>query len=270
MARCLGPNSPYGCGHHTEHVAAAKKGWITRRAKTKFFNSGEHGALKALFGKDVTLAHEHPSHAGFAVFKSGDKWYEVPSQIFRQEIRHGKLLQGQQAKDVIRQRREDERIERSYQREVAKVEKEIERHKAQEEKKKLAQRHKEELDRLKERRYRQREEQRVSASGYAQYKEVVHAIRRQGGIRPDKVSSASSKGEGPGKQYRGLGEWQALPRSVRTYKGIQGRKPQPLDDVAQSIAEEFPDLPIGRGDDLALYLQMQGRMRGGMFPRRVA
>src|SRR5690242_12877457 len=150
MARCLGPNSPYGCGHHTEHVAAAKKGWITRRAGTEFASSEEHGAVKALFGKDVTLAHEHPSHAGFTTFKSEGKWYEVPTRVFKQHAAHGRLLQEQQAHEAERQRREDERSEREHQSRIAKLEQRKDREAAQQEKKRLIDERKLEQGRIRE------------------------------------------------------------------------------------------------------------------------
>lgn len=53
MARCLGPNSPYGCGHHTEHVEAAKKGWATRRAVIEQRRGDEMGARVVFVSADL-------------------------------------------------------------------------------------------------------------------------------------------------------------------------------------------------------------------------
>ncbi|HEY7413948.1 MAG TPA: hypothetical protein VH593_02050, partial [Ktedonobacteraceae bacterium] len=173
MAYCHGPNSPYGCAHHVQHQEAAKKGWITRRAGTRFAASHEHNAISALFGNEITHAHEHESHKGQIVFKSKGQWYELPKSVFAGFVREGRSLQREQARTVEKQRREDERKEREYQREVARLEKIGQREQAQKAKK----RQKEERDRLKYEREREREERRVHASGYAQYQEVVRSIR---------------------------------------------------------------------------------------------
>lgn len=238
MKRC-GPESPYGCGHHIEHVRAARKGWITRRAGVEFRSSEEHGAVRALLGMEVKHAHEHKSHAGFTLFKSGPDWFEVPTAVFKRYAAKGKLLQGEEAKLARAQKRHDEQGEKVYLRELARLQ-------AEDERAAVRARHNEEQERVKAERQRARDLRRHEASGAAQYREVVRHIRASGGIRPNR---ADSRGKIPE-----LEEWRDLPASVKTRKGGQA-----LDDIAAEVGREFGDLGIQTGDDLAAYLKSQHR-----------
>lgn len=89
----------------------------------------------------------------------------------------------------------------------------------------------------------ERELKRMKREEYAQ---VVRRIRQMGGIRPHK------NGFG---QLIELEEWRCLPRSVRTYSGFNGRKPQPADDVALTLSEEFPWIGVQNENDLFKYLR---------------
>ncbi len=69
MAICHGPNAPYGCGHHDEHVAAAKLGWFRRKRGAAFQSSDAHRHASTFAGSEVSHAHEHETHKGRVVFK---------------------------------------------------------------------------------------------------------------------------------------------------------------------------------------------------------
>lgn len=76
---------------------------------------------------------------------------------------------------------------------------------------------------------------------------VIRRIKQIGGIRPDRIPSGSSAKKPPN-----YSEWKNLPKQVRVSNVNKG---QALDDVAATIAEEFPELRIERGDDLKRYLE---------------
>jgi|SRR5579883_2939169 hypothetical protein len=149
MARCIGANPPYGCGHFREHQIAAKKGWITRRAAATFKTTEEHAALAALFGDPIEAAHEHPDHKNMVRFKHKGKWYELPRSEFRRLVEEGKKLQREQAREEKRQARNLQREER----------------------------------------YKRAQDRQLAAVRRAEYQGVVRLIRENHGIHPNRALS---------------------------------------------------------------------------------
>ncbi len=149
MARCIGLHPAYGCGHFKEHQAAARKGWMTRRASATFRGTEDHTALGALFGRPVEAAHEHPEHRGLVRFLHKRKWYELPRAEFRRLVGEGKVLQREQARDA-------RRAERAAAHEAT---------------------------------YRAKQEKQLAAVERAEYQSVVKAIRAHGGIRPNRADA---------------------------------------------------------------------------------
>lgn len=84
----------------------------------------------------------------------------------------------------------------------------------------------------------------------AEHAAVIKRIKRAGGIKPNALPSGSGKTKPP--EYE---EWQGLPRQVRVHNKRDSRVGRSLDDMAATIAEEFPELGIKNGDDLAKYLE---------------
>lgn len=112
---CHGVNAPYGCGHHAEHVEAARKGWITRRRNqgqrgTEFEGSEEQRLTSLFLGDTVSLAHTHPEHKNTVVFKQKGKWYELPKRTFASFVRGGRETEREQQK-LTKQRKREQRLE---------------------------------------------------------------------------------------------------------------------------------------------------------------
>lgn len=214
MARCLGENPPYGCAHHLEHVAAAKKAWQTRRAGVSFAGTRQHKALSALFGEEISHAHDAPEHKGMMRFKHGGKWYELPKAEFNRLVHEGEQLQ-----------REQEREQKAAERNTAKAQKEEER------------------ARLAEQRIMAQQERQLAAAHKAEYHSVVKRIRQIGGIRPNRPDARGKIPE--------ASEWKALPKSVKTNCKDCG---QPVDEMAATISEEFPWLRINNDTELRNFL----------------
>jgi len=82
-------HSSYGCGHHQEHVEAARKGWITRRGGLGTPAREDEAWFRELF-PGATHAHTHPSHPKLVVFKQGDKWFELPTREYAGLAREGR------------------------------------------------------------------------------------------------------------------------------------------------------------------------------------
>lgn len=81
--KCLGPNCPYGYGHHDEHVAAAKLGWERRRqGAAKYHDRAWQG----------TEAHYHSDHRGRKHFVLKDattgQHVEVGYKLYESFIRN--------------------------------------------------------------------------------------------------------------------------------------------------------------------------------------
>lgn len=115
---CHGVNPPYGCGHHAEHVEAARKGWITRRRNqgqrgTEFEGSEEQRLASIFLGDTVSLAHTHPEHKNTVVFKQKGKWYELPRRTFASFVRGGRETEREQQK-LAKSRQREQRLELEY------------------------------------------------------------------------------------------------------------------------------------------------------------
>lgn len=220
MARCLGDNPPYGCGHFKEHQEAARKGWITRRHGTRFAGTNAHKALTALFGEEVSHAHTHPEHKGLIRFKNAGKWYELPKAEFTRLTHEGQRFL-----------REQSHAEKKSERETAKAASA------------------EEKGRIREESARQAQERQVLAARKAEYKSVTRRIRQMGGIRPYRENATTGK-------TPELEEWRDLPKSVKTSDRSKGFAP---DDMAQAINEEYPWLRLETGSDLGSYLENEKR-----------
>ena len=227
MARCLGENPPYGCGHHIEHQAAARKGWITRRHGLQFAGTRQHKALSALFGEEISHAHAAPEHRNMVRFKNAGKWYELPRAEFNRLAHEGE-----------QHIREQERAQRQHERETVKALKA------------------EEKQQLQEAHYKQSQERQLAAARKAEYQSVTKRIKQLGGIRPYKASSTDAKNKHPE-----LEEFKDLPRSVKTR---DQRKGVALDDAAATIHEEYPWLKIQNDSDLRRYLIDEKKHTGPM------
>ena len=215
MAKCLGPDSPYGCGHHLQHMDAARKGWITRRHGTQFAGTRQHKALSALFGEEISHAHTAKEHRGMVRFKNAGKWYELPRQEFNRLAREGEA-----------HIREQERAQRQHEQATAKAQKDEERQKLQEEQ------------------YKRAQERQLAAARKAEYQSVTKRIKQLGGIRPYRKSATTGK-------TPELEEWKDLPQNVKTRDEKKGVA---LDDAAATISEEFPWLRIQNDSELRRYL----------------
>lgn len=179
MAYCHGEHSPYGCGHHAEHIAAARLGWMRRHSGKAFEGSQEQRWLQSFAGGEVRHAHTHRTKRGTVVmFKHKGKWFEVSRSSYRDMLRAGREME----RDEQRERRRAEAEQRRLDREHASAEK------------KAAARARAEA---REREAQERMFRRIQTQERAG---VVRAIREIGGIRSDKVHH---------------GEWATLPASIR-------------------------------------------------------
>lgn len=107
---CHGANAPYGCGHHAEHVRAAKLGWARRKGAeaAHFEGSDEQRLVSAFLGDEVNYAHTHAEHPNTVVFKSKGKWYELPKRTFNSFVRGGREQEREQAKARREQHKRNE------------------------------------------------------------------------------------------------------------------------------------------------------------------
>lgn len=183
MARCHGPDSPYGCGHHAEHVAAARKGWLTRRRRHAWVHSEDHDALRRVVG-DVSDVHTHDKHPRSVMMRQGGKWYELPKAEYKSLVRAGREM----ARDEERERKARDRARKLIEAERGKASRQAERERQQAE------------------RYRAMQERQAAAVARAERAEVVKIIKRAGGIRPNPSGV-------------GRGEYAALPADVRRRNG---------------------------------------------------
>jgi hypothetical protein len=156
-------------------------------------------------------------------FKNASKWWELPKREFNWLVQEGE-----------NHIRDQERASKKAERDAAKAQQVEEKQKLQEEHYKLAQ------------------ERQLSAARKAEYQSVVRRIRQMGGIRPFRTSGTTGK-------TPELEEWKDLPRSVKTRDQRRGFA---LDDIAQSINEEYPWLHLANGDDLWSYLTNKKNQSG--------
>ena len=207
---CHGGHAPYGCGHHAEHVAAAKKGWITRRRHSRgasFEGSEDQYYASAFTGEKITHAHTHAEHPRTVVFKSGGKWYELPRRTFQSFVKGGREME----RDEEKQRKQQQAQSRNE---------------------------------LKE---RIASERQTEAYSRMQRAAVVKYIMGSKGIAPDKKVG----------RYKGnRSEWLQLPAQVRNTKSHFK-----LDQVAEHVAEAFPELRIESGDDLIRFFEREDYRR---------
>ena len=138
MATCHGPESPYGCGHHAEHVRAARKGWTTRRRSRSFLSTRDAEDLKRVVGPTLEGHHVHRTKTGARkhLLKIEGAWFSMSQDEYKGLVRAGRegrkaearekkrapRLAAKQARDDARYRAAQERearaIERAEQREV--------------------------------------------------------------------------------------------------------------------------------------------------------
>lgn len=92
MATCHGPDSPYGCGHHKEHVRAARKGWITRRRSQSFLSTRDADDLRRVVGPSLAGHHVHRSKSGKRVhmMKVEGQWFSMDQREYAQLVRAGR------------------------------------------------------------------------------------------------------------------------------------------------------------------------------------
>jgi hypothetical protein len=183
MARLCQPDSPYGCGHHDEHVAAARLGWTRRRAGVAFEASRQQRYLSRVVGQ-VHSAHRHPDHPGVVAFKRDGKWYEMSRMEFRRLVGVGRRQEEQERKEQARQRREQREIARFYEL-TAREERQAE------------------LGRRREERGREREQAHLRAVQRAERAEVVKLMREYG-VRQESEDRS---------------EYELLPAEVRRKEG---------------------------------------------------
>lgn len=214
---CHGRNAPYGCGHHAEHVAAANKGWITRRKHSRgasFEGSEDQYYASAFTGGKISYAHTHAEHPNRVVFQQNGKWYELPRRTFQSFVKGGREME----RDEEKQRKQQQKSTR---------------------------------DQLKERILLERQGEAYSRSQRA---EVVKFIMGSKGIAPDKKVG----------RYKGnRDEWLSLPAQVRNTKSHFK-----LDQVAEHVADAFPELRIESGDDLIRFFEREDYRRREAAGRR--
>ena len=97
MARCLGPHCPYGWGHHDEHVAAALKGWRSRREGRRVQEAAR--GVNVLFN-GISQVHQHKR--GHVQFHHEGKFYELPTKEFQRLGREGHKLANKEARAAYR------------------------------------------------------------------------------------------------------------------------------------------------------------------------
>lgn len=116
---CHGANAPYGCGHHAEHVEAAKKGWANRRKHQRgatFEGSEDQYYASGFLGEQISYAHTHPEHKGRVVFKSKGKWYELPARTFASYVSGGRKLEREEQKRAEARKRDEAKGAKAKQR----------------------------------------------------------------------------------------------------------------------------------------------------------
>jgi hypothetical protein len=217
MARvCTGPASPYGCGHHDQHVAAARLGWRRRRLGAHFMGSRSQSHLARVVGQ-VENAHAHPDHRGVVAFKQRGKWYEMPGAEFRRLVGVG---------------RDQEAFDRRETAHKAREAREIAKFRGLEEKERRGA----EIAQRREERNREREQAHMRAVSRAERSEVVKLLREFGGVRLE------------GKQDRG--EYALLPAEVRRKEGRYT-----IDTAREHVMENMPWLNLNTPDDLVQFFE---------------
>ena len=232
MAYCHGPDSPYGCGHHDEHVEAAKKGWITRRGNNaggvvrgptvrqelrgegaKFLSKESHDLASAFLGERVRNAHTHPSHKGRVLFQSRGKWYELPTREFNSFVRGGRTA--------------------NYERNE--------------------QRRKTEANSIQEKLYQQQQANTVRREQYERVLSVFKGI----GVKPSvkrtlggAVKTERRRGTASNRRAGYEDEYYQLPKSIRNTKSHYT-----IDQFVETVQETAPELRIEDENDLRTYFE---------------
>lgn len=232
MAYCHGPDSPYGCGHHDEHVDAAHKGWATRRRNegagvargptvrqelrgegAKFLPKEAHDLASAFLGERVRNAHVHPSHKGRVLFQSRGKWYELPTREFNSFVRGGRTAN----------------YERNEQRRKA------------------------EAGSVQEKLYQQVQANAVRREQYERVLSVFKGV----GVKPSvkrtlggAVKTERRRGTASNRRAGYEDEWYSLPKSIRNAKSHYT-----LDQYVETVNETAPELRIEDDNDLRTYFE---------------
>ena len=206
MPRYCHPGASYGCGHHAEHVEAAKKGWRTRRGQgpVAALRNAE-SILSDLYGDTVTGAHTHKSHPKEVRFKMSGKWFRVSTGEFHALVKEGAKVRREQQRAAARDARANARERASAP--VARL-----------------------RDEIRELQYRDAMMRIGEDDTAATYKNTLARLRKRG-ISPSRHE----------KFYRrrnkilpvDYGEWETLPKSLRRRHGGYS-----LDDLANVFAEE--------------------------------
>ena len=231
MPRYCHPGASYGCGHHQEHVEAARKGWRTRRGQgpVAALRTAE-GILSDLYGDTVTGAHTHKSHPGEVRFKMSGQWYRVPTAEFHALVSEGKKVRREQQRAAARDARANARERASAP--VRQLREEI-----------------------REKQYRDAMKRTAEDEQATIYKHTLKQLRRRG-ISPSRHEKYNSRrGKTVPVDY---GEWETLPKPLRRRHGGYS-----LDDLQTVFAEEgavAPDHAEGMdiNDNMALLERMLG------------
>lgn len=234
MARCHGPDAPYGCGHHAEHVAAAHKGWRTRRRRHEWVRSEDFGHLSRIVG-DVTDVHTHDTHPHSVMVRRAKKWYEIPKKEYHGLIKAGRDI----ARDEARSRKQREAEDRA---EAARKERESRRRDkalaTEAEAHERAERQREQAERRQERE-REQQDRQVRAIARAEYNEVARLVKSLGGIR-------ASYDKHTGKSHDRAEIDTSVPSSLHARSG----KGLTIDRIRESVHEDFPWLNLETPNDL--------------------
>jgi flagellar biosynthesis GTPase FlhF len=217
MARlCSGPSSSYGCGHHEEHVRAARLGWQRRRLGARFAGSRDQASLSRVVG-EVQHAHTHPDHRGVVAFRQRGKWYELPRSEYRRLVAVG---------------REQEAHDRREQALRAREEREIARFREMEAK----ERRQAEMEQRRAERNKQRQQAQLRQVARAERSEVVKLIRQFGGVRLEDA--------------RDRGEYALLPAEIRRKDGRFT-----MDTAREQVDQHMPWLNLATPDDLVQFFE---------------
>ncbi len=214
---CHGAHSPYGGGHHAEHVAAAKKAWETRRMRYGGPTRSDAEWFRALF-PDATNIHTHPSHKGIVMFRQKGKWYELPEKEYRNLAHEGRAAQHERDR-AIKRAEKQARQERAANERAAIIEVREELRRAVAEKKMEVQM-----------------SEMLHREAIAPYKRLVARLRRVG-VRPTKDKRRVGR-------FTDRGEFDYLPSGIMRLKGgysIDDAVEQWEEDIAASTATSDED-----------------------------
>lgn len=249
MPRVCSPGAPYGCGHHAEHVEAAKKGWRHRRKDDRLRKDLDN--FRAAYGP-VEHLHTHASHPGEVRFKLEDKWYSISTTDYEELSLAGRSIRKAEERD---KRDADRRAEREARARVKQEE---------------VARRKQERYAAAEAKYRERMQREAENVAIREYQALKRDLKKRGISPSTHTQYYRTRGKELPVDY---GEWERLPRELRRRRGGLHL------DAARELAEERAALGMTSGgaigvnrfdtiDDLTEYIDRMERYSRDVRARR--